>query len=358
MRGRHAEHWIAVATAASEASLGATQFARVRRLEPDHDNFRSALAWVLETGDVELGLRLGAALRYFWRLGGHVAEGLGWLDALLAQPGAADRTALRARALTASADMSGWTGEAEAYLRRAEEAVSIYRELDDPQGIPDALEELGAALLATGQLDLARANLEEARERNLINGNRQGAAECTLLLGMVAAMAGAGPQQSQVVRQRQAGEARALWEDALATFTDLQDPYFMAFAERLLGAIDRFEGNFEAAESRFRASLTAGRQHDLPVIVASALYAIADLALARGQPERALRLVGACEALRDEIGEAPSGEAAMVGDVRGAASALVDAAAAESLYQQGRAMGVEEAVAYALEGEAAESAAS
>ena len=82
-----------------------------------------------------------------------------------------------------------------------------------------------------------------------------------------------------------------------------------------------------------------------------------DLALARGQPERALRLAGACEALRDEIGEAPSGETAMVGDVRGAASALMDAAAAEAFYQQGRAMGVDEAIAYALQGEATESAA-
>ncbi len=342
IRRRHAEHWIAVAAAASKAE----QFARVRRLEPDHDNFRSALAWVLETRDAELGLRLGAALRYFWRLGGHVAEGLRWLDALLAQPGAADRTALRARAMTAAADMSGWTGEGKAYLHRAEEALAIYRELDDAQGIPDALEELGAAQLDTGQLDSARANLEEARERNLTNGNRQGAAECTLLLGMVAAF------------QRQVGEARARWEGALETFTDLQDPYFMAFAERLLGGADRAEGNFEAAESRFRASLTAARQHHLPIVVASVLYAMADLALARGQPERALRLVGACEAMRDEIGEAPSGEMAFVGDVRGAASALMDAAATEWLYQQGRAMALDDAVAYALEDEAAESAVS
>lgn len=338
IRRRHAEHWIAVAAVTSKAD----QFARVRRLEPDHDNFRAALAWVLETRDAELGLRLGAALRYFWRLGGHVAEGLRWLDALLAQPGAADRNALRARAMTAAADMSGWTGEGKAYLHRAEEALAIYRELDDAQGIPDALEELGAAQLDTGQLDSARANLEEARERNLTNGNRQGAAECTLLLGMVAAF------------QRQVGEARARWEGALETFTDLQDPYFLAFTERLLGGVDRAEGNFEAAESRFRASLSAARQYHLPIVVASVLYAMADLALARGQPARALRLVGACDAMRDEIGEAPSGEMAFVGDVRGAASAMMDAAAAESLYQQGRAMAVDEAVAYALEDEVAE----
>jgi tetratricopeptide (TPR) repeat protein len=251
--------------------------------------------------------------------------------------------------LTAAADLSGWTGVAEGYLHRAEEAIAIYRELDDVQGIPDALEELGAALLDTGQLELARANLEEARDRNLTNGNRQKAAECTLLLGMVTAMAALDPQQSEVVRRRQAGEARALWEGALASFTDLQDPYFMAFAERLVGALDRFDGNLDAAESRFRASLTTARQHDLPVVIASALYAIADLAMARGQPERALRLAGACEALRDEIGEAPSGETAMVGDVRGTASALMDASAAEALYQQGRAMAVDEAIAYALE---------
>ena len=56
----------------------------IRQLEHELDNFRSALGWVIRSGEVELGLRLGAALRYFWRIGGHIREGLGWLEQVLA----------------------------------------------------------------------------------------------------------------------------------------------------------------------------------------------------------------------------------------------------------------------------------
>ncbi|HET7686101.1 MAG TPA: adenylate/guanylate cyclase domain-containing protein [Candidatus Limnocylindria bacterium] len=336
LRRRHAEHWIAVAERASQGRTRAEQFTQVRQLAPDLDNFRAALAWAIGSGEVEIGLRLGAALRLFWRLEGHVAEGLGWLDTLLVRPGAADRTALRARALTAAADVSGWTGDADTYLSRAQEAVAIYRDLGDPHGIPDALEELGAALIGVGQPEAARASLGEARDRNLALGNRQGAAECTLLLGIVSAVEG------------RAGEARARFEESMADFTELGDPYFMAMAERLVGQADRYEEKFDDAESRFRSSLIASRDHELPVVAAGTLYAMAELALARGSPDRALRLMGASEALRDQIGEAPSGEVAFLGDVRGAAAALMDAEAAERLFREGRSMPFAEAMAYAL----------
>ncbi|HET6771344.1 MAG TPA: adenylate/guanylate cyclase domain-containing protein [Actinomycetota bacterium] len=337
IRRRHAEHWIVVGERASEPLLGAEQAAATRRIELDHDNFRSALAWVLKSGEAELGLRLGGALREFWRLGGHLSEGVRWLNQLLALPGAAGRTFLRARALTAAADLTSWTGQREENLRFAEEAVSIYRDLGDPDGIPDALEELGAAQMFAGQLEAARAALEEARELNIDRRNRQKAGECTFALGMLALLEG------------RPGQARERFEDALATFNDLRDPYWTAFVGRLIGHVDRMEGKNEDAESRFRASLSSSRQHDLLYVIASGLYAFADLALTRGQHERAIRLAGASDALRERLGEVRSFEKELVGDVREAASSFMDEATAESLYKEGRRMEADDAVAYALQ---------
>ena len=69
VRRRHAEYWTQVAEQVLEALSGPEQAAWTRRLEEDHDNFRSALSWVLRSGEAELGRRLGAALSDFWRLG-------------------------------------------------------------------------------------------------------------------------------------------------------------------------------------------------------------------------------------------------------------------------------------------------
>jgi len=124
IRRRHAEHLTQVAEHALEALSGPDQAAWTRRLEEDHDNFRSVLSWVLRSGEAELGLRLGAALSVFWRLGSHVREGVRWLDDLLALPGAAGSTPRRARALTAAGELHGWINMPEAYLRFAQEAVA------------------------------------------------------------------------------------------------------------------------------------------------------------------------------------------------------------------------------------------
>lgn len=340
IRRRHAEHWIEAGERLS-ATLPAQQAVSTRHLEYDHDNVRTAFAWALQSGDADTGLRLATALRDFWRLSGHVKEGLRWLTELLDLPGAAARTPLRARALTTAADLSGWTGDAATGLSRAAEAVELYRELDDRRGIADALEELGAAQLGVGDQAAARVSLEEARQLHIGLGNRQKASETTMALGIAALM------------EQRLNQARERFEEALATFRDLGDPYWVAFAERLLGSVEGLGGNYEAGEDRLRASLTIAQQNNLPVIIASGLYSFAYLALARQQYERAVRLMGATDALREVVGEAPQGEVAIMGDVRGLASASLDETTATRVYEEGRAMELEEAVGYALQPEGA-----
>ena len=109
------------------------------------------------------------------------------------------------------------------------------------------------------------------------------------------------------------------------------------------------EGNDESAEKRYRRSLTTCSEHGLLMLTTSVLYAFADVALRRGQPERALRLVGASDALREPFGEKSPAEKASMRDVRAAARPLVDEATAEGLYEEGQAMEIDDALAYALE---------
>ncbi|MDP8931343.1 MAG: tetratricopeptide repeat protein, partial [Actinomycetota bacterium] len=337
IRRRHGEHWIQVAEQASEALSGPEQPTWTRRLQREHDNLRSALSWALQSGEVELGLHLAAALRDFWRLGSHVREGVRWLGELLALPRAAGSRPLRARALSAAAQLHAWIGDTEASLRFAEEAVAIYRDLADPRGVPAALPELGWAQLAVGQLELARGSLEEARELHVRLGNRQKAGESIDGLGMLALLEGR-PE-----------EARALFEEALETFNDLHDAFWSALTELLLGQVDRTEGKLEAAEQRYRTSLSKARQLDSLMGTMWVLYTFADLAQLRGQHERALRLIGGYDALRERLGDMPALATVIMGDVGGAARSFLDEATSETLYREGREMELEDAVMYALQ---------
>jgi tetratricopeptide (TPR) repeat protein len=339
IRRRHAEHWTQVAEHVLEALSGPEQAAWTRRLERDHDNFRSALSWVLHSGEAELGLRLSAALSDFWRLGSHVREGVRWLGDLLAQPEAAGSTRLRARALTAAGELHAWINMPEAYLRFAQEAVAIYRDLGDSRGIAAALQELGWAQLQLGHLDGARTELEEARKLSIGLGDRQKAGECSNGLGMLALLKDR-PEQ-----------ARPLFEDALETFKDLRNTYWVALMELIVSQVDRREGKFEAADKRIRSGLSAFQQLDSLMGTMWALYSFADLALHCGQNERTLRLVGACDSLRDRVGEMPALVVATMGDVGNPARSFLDEATAEGLYQEGLAMGLEDAVAYAKQHE-------
>ena len=335
-RRRHAEHWIGVAEEASASLARPEQAAWTRRLELDHDNFRAALNWAVRSREAEVGLRLALALEHFWRILGHIHEALRWFDELLALRRADEDVALRARALAAAGSLAPWAGAIATQLRFAEEAATIYRELADSQGVGDALSLVGWAQLHMGSLDAARANLEEAKSLKVAEGHPQKIADCDLGLGVVA------------FTERRGGEARKHFEDALRTFAEYGDPFWIGFTEMVLGHLDRVEEKDDDAERHFRVSLTTFREIDAVMMAATLVNAFADLALRRGQHERALRLAGAADALREPFGEKSPLEAATTADVRGALRSLVDKATAADLYEQGRALEFEEAVEYAL----------
>ena len=48
---------------------------------------RAALSWALERKEVEVALRLGGALWWFWSMRGYYSEGRRWLEEALAMEG-------------------------------------------------------------------------------------------------------------------------------------------------------------------------------------------------------------------------------------------------------------------------------
>lgn len=82
----HAQALLALAELAAPELQRHSQAAWLDRLERDQDNLRAALAWAL-AHDVEIALRLAAALGWFWITRASIGEGRAWLEGALAHGG-------------------------------------------------------------------------------------------------------------------------------------------------------------------------------------------------------------------------------------------------------------------------------
>src|SRR5215210_6575880 len=80
LRRLHAEYFLALSEEAEPGLKGQEQELWLERLEPEHNNMRAALSWVIARGESELGLRLADALWRFWWMGGYFDEGRRWLE--------------------------------------------------------------------------------------------------------------------------------------------------------------------------------------------------------------------------------------------------------------------------------------
>lgn len=204
----------------------------------------------MHSREVEIGLRLAAALADFWRLGSHVRDGVRWLDGLLAPAEAVARTEARARALLAAAGLRAWVTDPEAYLRLSDEALSIYREQEDASGLAVALSSVGWGELQNARLDAAQQHLAEAKELNSELGNRRAAADCANGLA-IAALLEARPEK-----------ARPLFAEAMVVFDELGDKYYVGLTSLMSADVDRREGRLDAADETIHAALAAFRELD------------------------------------------------------------------------------------------------
>src|SRR5581483_3167365 len=111
----------------------------------EHDNLRAALRWAMESGAVETGLRLAAALWRFWYAGGHLSEGRAWLEGLLdraMRDAGAVAGLVGARALVGAGVLATMQGDYERAARHCEHSLALYREAGDQAGVAVALDVL------------------------------------------------------------------------------------------------------------------------------------------------------------------------------------------------------------------------
>jgi DNA-binding CsgD family transcriptional regulator/tetratricopeptide (TPR) repeat protein len=335
VRERHRDWCLATAEEAEEAIRGPAQRDWLDRLEADHENLRTALSWCLAgEGGRPLGLRLAAALAWFWRLHGHMSEGRRWLrSALTANP---DPSSARLKALNGAGLIAYAQGDYADARGLFEEGLVLAVQLNDPRAAGWAHHGLGRA--AYGQRDYARA--VAAFEASLLcfqeTGDRGGSAYSLFFLACMTRDRGDLARAVELVET-----SRALAEA-------VGDTWILAFGLYLSGNLAWIDGDHARGVALYRESLALSRDIRATWPIAECLWGLTGLAAARGQPERAARLHGAEQALREAVGAIVLGDVGTYERDIGAARAALGEAQFAGLSAAGRAMAPEDAIAYGL----------
>jgi DNA-binding CsgD family transcriptional regulator/tetratricopeptide (TPR) repeat protein len=300
-----------------------------------------------------------------------------WLEAALANR---DNTteAAQAKALVAVAHLAESMGDytnARAYI---EQGRVLLRRLDDKVALAFGLYLLGQITHDTGEYAMARACAKESLSLFDEPINQWGRPHTLHLLGQIAAAQGDVAQavvyteevlafyrqksykrglvkgliDKGVVMQLQGNwkYAVALYEESLAIGREIGDKWMIAEGLHRLGENVLHQGNTRRAAPCFAEALNLSRGLGDRSGIAMNLAGLAGVAAAQGHPERSARLFGAAAALLEASGQVVKAVDRTEYDRNAAvARAQVGEDAFAAAWEAGRAMTIEQAIAYALE---------
>ena len=334
---RHATHYLALAEAAERHLQGPDQSTWLSRLERERANLRSALSWALESGELEIGLRLGGALWRFWWVRGTTPEINEHLLIILTLASAAPPSAARAKALLGTAVLVRHLHDPLPARVLADKSLALLTELGYRQGIAHALLSLGHIAHFAGDDEAARTLCEQSLGTFEALDDREGSAAALHGLGLSAH------------RQGDLVTARSLYQWSLAVYKAAGDPSGIAIALDGLGQAAADQGDRAAARTHYAQSLAAAREVGDRRRIAAALSGFAALAAGASQPERALRLAECAHSLRAALGaQLPPARQASLDDLLVPSRRALGDLAAEAAEAAGRAMSLQQAIADAL----------
>lgn len=277
------------------------------RLAEDHDNMRAALSRGFErsgAGDIESAqvvVRLATALALFWNDRGHLTEGRRHLEgALELVPlwlnSAADEDE-RLRAMVASAVISDFLGsisrrsgdliDARRFL---ENALDVYRSLDDERGQGRALAAMGTVSLHEGNPDASRSAHTQSLDLSRSAGD-----QFTVVSGLISL--------GNVERDHGSTElARSFYEQAFDTAVEIHEFIGQSVALNNLANLAIDAGEVEQAHGLHLRSLDLRHDVGYRIMVAESMVGVAAVELALGRPQRAAQLIGFAEGLADDVG--------------------------------------------------------
>jgi predicted ATPase/DNA-binding SARP family transcriptional activator len=380
---RHYRYFLAVAErhGTEQVVMGVGGKEHLSRLDQEIHNFDAALRWATGRPDAGPALAMVAVLGSYWDLRErYAADAVDWIDRALAMPGVEDHPAHHARALFVKAFALRWRGRIAEGPATLAEAQAVARAIGDPlllakvlngcsvwwsiAGRSDAAdtvadEALRCATAADDAWEIAQAwrakasaasNLPELRERvdraallleDVGNVVRLGQLFCD---AAYSALAMGGDRDARSFADRAAPIVRAL---------DNPGTWMILCGNAGLAAL--LTGDTDAARVAFREELELCRQLVALPIASEGLLGLAAVAVVDGDLSHAARLRGAAAA-RGYGQQQDDVEARLEAVFFATARTRHRADAWDTAVREGAQLSFEDAIAYALDQQRAQSA--
>jgi predicted ATPase/DNA-binding SARP family transcriptional activator len=181
LEARHRAHYLRVA---EELEPMMDERGARRRLVREADELRWALRSALRA-EPEVAPRLAAALWRFWHDRGDLTEGVDWLESALRA--SAEASEVRARLLHGLSVLTLRRSDHRRARDAAQEAVAIYRRMDDRRALAEELHHMGTIAWVFSDFDGAQRLCEESRSVALEAGEPATVASVLHTLGVIAA---------------------------------------------------------------------------------------------------------------------------------------------------------------------------
>lgn len=345
------------------------------RCDRERDNFRAALASLLERGDGPWALRLVRALYLYWERREHVEVAHRSILSVLERFEPSTAPSLWAQVACYAGQMEGRMGRQEAGEAHAERALAVARDCGDrtmeimslntaavlysfaqrymdavaryeeclrlceasgsDRGTAAALSNLAVTHLALGEHTKARGLMERALESFRKNQEWTPAAWCLNHLGDVAMVAGA------------CDEAEKYYRQSAERFLQLGDFLGIARCWTDLGHLALQQRKYDSAAALFADALRINRKQGSQRGMANLIEGCAALEVAKKYYSSGLVLAGAAEAVRAtrNMVAYPYQRARLDEALRSARDALTPAQVTDC-HRRGATMGAGDAIAY------------
>ena len=342
---RHTADFLALVETAAPKLSGKDQRRWLGRLELDHDNIRAVLERTTAAPEPAVAIGIAFAMWRYWQKRGHLAEARRRLDAIASQTWSRDDPVLRARLLEALGGVGWWTADPALMIPAYDEALQLWQAIGDKREIANALynSSFKYALAndpadsdpdGTGFQQMTQA-LDLFREV----GDDRGAANALWGIGNYRYFKNAPDQGIEYVRE------------ALEIFRREGDQSMEAWSLHMIGTGLIRLGRFDEASPGLREALRLFHGAGDVAGITLALDDLASEAVGRDDLPRAAELWGAARALSaaSGVGLADLVDTKYETGYRPNARASMSPADLERYALIGRAMTLDESVAYALD---------
>ena len=386
MRNRHLDYFVQLAEYAEQELLEASALHWINRLEAESDNLRTAFEWGMEINVVAV-LKMAHSLQYFWYRRGYETEGRKWIGQALEQiqslpavegDPARQRMIVTAKAWQAVSFLASSQGDFSNATLASRKCEELARQVGDKRLLATVLAFGASSKMMSGDLAYADSVLDEVvgiaheaddsfalsisygmiglnmllNDRDPAKGNEYVSKGLALLkdtphhfwqtmllfgLGMAARFQG------------RFDEARERFKPLLEVFHEMGDQHRACMIHSECAHMQRLEGHHDQAASMYRETILEWQRLGHRAAVANQLECFAFIAKVNEQPERAIKLLGAAEKLR-EIINIPMSELEQVEYDREVADLKANMGEKKftTLWAEGRSMTMEAAIEFAL----------